>query len=220
LQSPRGRATHAATGKIPSADVITSLNGGGQKIGTSARMMRTRKSNLTGALARRSPSALALVYSEYAEYTNWIRKDERRFVEDVARLLTPWGVPPVAARLYGYLLLCPRPVNLDQITKDLEIGKSSASVATRLLESYTLARRHSEAGTKRALYAVADDYEAMIRQQNRLLDALAGQLNTGAGIAASKAVSVRLQEMADFYRVMRGAMEDAMGRWKRRQRPR
>ncbi|APO53946.1 hypothetical protein LUI11_02285 [Bradyrhizobium diazoefficiens] len=41
--------------------------------------------------------------------SNKTNKDEQRFTEDVARLLTPWGVPPVAARLYGYLLLCPRP---------------------------------------------------------------------------------------------------------------
>lgn len=147
-------------------------------------------------------------------------EDERRFVEDVARLLMPSGVPPVAARLYGYLLLCPRPVSLDQITEGLGISKSSASVAARLLESYTLARRHHEPGTKRALYAVADDYEVMIRQQNRLLDALAEQLNAGVGIVASTAVNARLEEMADFYRVMRGAMDDAMRRWKRDRQPR
>ena len=132
----------------------------------------------------------------------------------------PWGVPPVAARLYGYLLLCPRSVSLDQITEGLGISKSSASVAARLLETYTLARRHSEPGTKRALYAVADDYEAMIRQQNRLLDALAGQLSAGTGIVPSKEVNARLEEMAEFYRTMRGAMEDAMRRWKRGRRPR
>ena len=142
-------------------------------------------------------------------------KDERRFVEDVARLLTPWGVPPVAARLYGHLLLSSRPVSLDEITEALGISKSSASVAARLLESYRLAHRHSEPGTKRALYSVADDYEAMIAQQNRLLDSLSDELTAGAEIAASKAVSARLEEMADFYRVMRGAMEDAMSRWKR-----
>jgi hypothetical protein len=62
---------------------------------------------------------------------------------------------------------------------------------------------------------VADDYEAMIRQQNRLLDALAEQLNAGVRIVTSKGVSARLEEIADFYRVMRSAMEDAMGRWKR-----
>jgi DNA-binding transcriptional regulator GbsR (MarR family) len=144
-------------------------------------------------------------------------KGEQRFMEDVARLLMPWGVPPVAARLYGYLLLCPRPVSLDQITAGLGISKSSASVAARLLESYTLSRRHREPGTKRALYAVADDYEAMIQQQNRLLEALAAQLSIGTGIAASKEVSARLDEMADFYRIIRSAMEDAVGRWKRKQ---
>ncbi len=147
--------------------------------------------------------------------SNRLNKGERRFVEDVARLLLPWGVPPVAARLYGYLLLCPRPASLDQITDSLGISKSSASVAARLLESYTLARRHREPGTKRALYAVAEDYEAMIRQQNHLLEALARQFDAGAGIATAKGVSARLAEMADFYRVMRDAMEDAIGRWKR-----
>lgn len=147
-------------------------------------------------------------------------KAERKFAEDVARLLTPWGVPPVAARLYGHLLLCSRPVSLDQITEALGISKSSASVAARLLESYRLAHRHSEPGTKRALYAVADDYEAMIRQQNRLLASLSDELTAGAEIAASKAVSARLEEMADFYRVMRSAMEDAMSRWKRGQQRR
>jgi DNA-binding transcriptional regulator GbsR (MarR family) len=141
---------------------------------------------------------------------------EQRFIEDVARVLLPWGVPPIAARLYGYLLLCPRPASLDQITDDLSISKSSASVAARLLESYTLARRHPEAGTKRALYAATEDYDTMIRQQNGLLKALADQLNAGAKIASSRVVSARLDEMAAFYRVMRGAMEDAMGRWKRR----
>jgi DNA-binding transcriptional regulator GbsR (MarR family) len=152
--------------------------------------------------------------------SNKSTEDERRFGEDVARLLTPWGVPPVAARLYGHLLLCSLPVSLDQITEDLRISKSSASVAARLLESYRLAHRHSEPGTKRALYAVADDYEAMIRQQNRLLDALSEQLSAGAKIAASRAASARLGEMADFYRMMRGAMEDAMSRWKRGRRSR
>jgi hypothetical protein len=148
--------------------------------------------------------------------SNRTAKDRRRFIEDVARLLTPWGVPSAAAQLYGYLLLCPRPVSLDEITEELGVAKSSASVAARLLESYTLARRHREAGTKRALYAVADNFEVMIRQQNQLLDALAGQLKSGTGIVASREVNARLAEMAEFYHLMRAAMDDAMRRWKRR----
>ena len=140
---------------------------------------------------------------------------ESRFIEDIAGLLVPSGVPPAAARLYGYLLLCPQPVSLDEISASLGISKSSASVAARLLETYALARRHREQGTKRVLYAVADNYEAMIGQQNRLLDALAEQLRAGAEIVRSKDASARLRLMAKFYALMREAMDDALRRWKR-----
>ncbi len=144
------------------------------------------------------------------------RRRELSFIEDVARLLVPWGVPPLAARLYGYLLLGSGPASLDRITADLGVSKSSASVAAKLLVSYRLARRHREAGTKRALYAVAEDYEAMIEQQNQLLAALATLLKDGAAIAGSKEAGVHLEEMARFFRLTRNAMDDAIGRWKSR----
>ena len=38
-----------------------------------------------------------------------------RFIDEVSRQLTPWGVPAAAARLYAYLLLSPEPASLDQI---------------------------------------------------------------------------------------------------------
>src|SRR5882724_9782153 len=105
---------------------------------------------------------------------------ERRFVEDVARLLTPWGVPQTAARLYGYLLLCAEPVSLDQISADLEVSKSSASVAARLLEMYTMARRHGQRGSRRLLYEASDNYEGMLSAQNRMLESGAALLRAGA----------------------------------------
>lgn len=145
---------------------------------------------------------------------------ERRFIEDVARLLVPWGVPQTAARLYGYLLLSAEPVSLDRITSGLEISKSSASVAARLLEQYTLARRHSERGSKRALYGVSDNYEGMLTEQNRLLDALAALLRTGATAAASEATRDRLEEMAEFYLAIREAMDSALHRWRTKGAPR
>lgn len=143
---------------------------------------------------------------------------EQRFITEVARLLVPWGVPQTAARLYGYLLLTAEPVSLDRMMADLEISKSSASVAARLLEQYTLARRHSERGSKRALYKVSDNYEGMLTQQNRLLDALAELLRTGAGAARSATTRDRLAEMAEFYQVTRQAMEAALGNWRKRRK--
>lgn len=143
-------------------------------------------------------------------------KTEQRFIEDVARLLIPWGVPQTAARLYGYLLLKAEPASLDRITSDLQISKSSASVAARLLEQYMLVDRHGERGSKRALYAASENYEGMLTEQNRLLDALAGLLKKGAGTVATEAAGDRLNEMAEFYLAMRRAMEAALESWRGR----
>ncbi|MEZ2126596.1 MULTISPECIES: GbsR/MarR family transcriptional regulator [unclassified Sinorhizobium] len=143
-------------------------------------------------------------------------KTEERFIDDVARLLIPWGVPQTAARLYGYLLLNAEPASLDRITSDLQISKSSASVAARLLEQYMLVNRHGERGSKRALYAVSENYEGMLTEQNRLLDALAGLMRKGASTAASETAGDRLNEMAEFYLAMRRAMETALESWRAR----
>jgi hypothetical protein len=77
-----------------------------------------------------------------------------------------------------------------------------------------LARRHGERGSKRALYAVSDNYAGMLTEQNRLLDALADLLKNGAGTVASGATRDRLEEMAEFYLAIRQAMETALGRWR------
>ncbi len=135
------------------------------------------------------------------------------FIEDVARQLTPLGVPAVAARLYGYLLLAPEPVSLDAIAADLRVARSTAFVAARLLEQYMLARRIGQRGTKRVLYEASDNYEAMLVAQNRLLENLAEVFDRGSGVAAAPARE-RLVEVAEFYRVTRRAMDEALEAWR------
>jgi hypothetical protein len=123
-----------------------------------------------------------------------------------------------AARLYGYLLLSAEPASLDRITVDLEISKSGASVAARLLEQYMLVRRLGERGSKRALYEVSENYEGMLTAQNRLLDALADLLRSRAGSIASGDARERLNDIAEFYQVTRKAMESALRSWRQRRR--
>lgn len=144
-------------------------------------------------------------------------KADRAFIEDMARLLVPWGVPQTAARLYGYLLLKAEPASLDGVAADLGMSKSSASVAARLLEQYTLARRRGEPGTKRAFYEVSDNYEGILSGQSRLIAALTNLLRRRAeNEAAPESGHGRLAEMADFYGMIGEAMEQAFERWKQR----
>jgi hypothetical protein len=60
---------------------------------------------------------------------------------------------------------------------------------------------------------VSDDYEGMLREQNRLLEAMAQLRRTGAGSIATASVRNRLKERAEFNLMTRDAMESALRRW-------
>jgi predicted transcriptional regulator len=150
--------------------------------------------------------------------TDVLDEAERRFIDDLARLLVPWGVPHTAARVYGYLLLSPSPVSLDHLSENLQVSKSSASVAARLLEMYTLVRRHGVRGSRRVLYEASDNYEGMLAAQNRMLASGAELLKAGARSARSGATRARLGEMAEFYEASLEAMESLLRHWRARRR--
>ncbi|NUP06039.1 MAG: hypothetical protein HOW73_08270 [Polyangiaceae bacterium] len=139
-----------------------------------------------------------------------------RFIEEVARLLVPWGVPQTAARIYGRLVLSAEPVSLDQLAIDLEVSKSSASVAARTLETYRMVRRHSVRGSRRVLYEVSDSYERLLIEQGRVMVAMGDLLRGQARKTSSRTARERLKEMAEFYEVVRESMESALQRWQRR----
>jgi hypothetical protein len=117
------------------------------------------------------------------------------------------------ARLSGYLLLSDEPVRLDRIVADLEISKSTASVAARLLEMYTLVRRSGQRGTRTVLFEVSDDFDGMLNAQKRSLGQLAALRKGGAHDTSSKKTRKRLKAMAEFYLVNRNAMESAQRDW-------
>ena len=147
---------------------------------------------------------------------NIVTNNDRHFIDDMARLLMAWGVPQAAALLYGYLLLRPTPTSLDQIAAGLGTSKSGASIAARLLEKYTLARRHSERGSKRALYAASENYEGILSEQKKLLQTMADLLKSGANIASPGVARKRLEKMAKFYMEINEAMNTALQRWNAR----
>jgi predicted DNA-binding transcriptional regulator len=141
------------------------------------------------------------------------KENRQHFIREIARILVPCGVPEAAARLYGYLLLCESPVSLDDIVAELEVSKSTASVAARLLVMYTLARRQSQRGTRGILYEVSDDFDGILKAQMQYMGQLNDLLRQGAGKTRSKATRNRLGIMADFYLLNRNALETALREW-------
>lgn len=133
--------------------------------------------------------------------------DQRRFLDEFAVLLAGWNMPNNAARVYGYLLLRSEPASLDEITAQLEISKSNACTAAKVLESAGHCRRVAERGTKRVLYVAREDFGTPFLIRTASLGAL-GRLMAGRGVkAADDGAGARLEALAGFYETMQTAME-------------
>ncbi len=142
--------------------------------------------------------------------TRTLGDDEHRFINEIASLLAPWGMPVMSGRVFGYVLLNQGPVSVNQIAADLKTSKVGAWNAARRLEEFGHVRRYGEPGSKRALYGPTDNFAAPLVEQCSLLGALGILLQKRASTTAKGDVAVRLQEMAQFYLSMRQAMEAAV----------
>ena len=124
--------------------------------------------------------------------------------------MVAWGMPLTVARVYAYLLLQPGPVSADQIAGDLVISKGGAWNAARHLEQSGLIERFGEAGSKRALYAVAEDFTRSPRDYSRLLRNLGELMDEGAALAADNAAGPRLLDRSKFFLAVHQAMDAAI----------
>ena len=137
---------------------------------------------------------------------------DRRFMDEMASLMAPWGWSRHVARMFAYLLICEEPVTLDRLAEDLAISKSLASVAARELEQYGNARRHSQPGTKQILYSAPDLHAGPFVDQAAMMGTMAALLDRQRERHGGEKVTARLSGVASFLRAMRGAIEQVMAR--------
>lgn len=131
-------------------------------------------------------------------------------MDEVASLMAPWGWSRHIARIFAYLLIRETPATLDEISEHLGISKSIVSVATRELEQYGNARRHSQPGTKQILYSAPDKRYGPFPDQAAMMGTMATLLLRQQ--PASDVVAQRLDKVAAFLRAMREAIDEVYER--------
>jgi DNA-binding transcriptional regulator GbsR (MarR family) len=124
-----------------------------------------------------------------------ITDDQHRFIEDMGQHMVGWGVPRNTGRVYAYLLLRPGPAGLDAIASDLEIAKSGASVATRQLVQFGLARALGARGSRRVLFEALHNLEAIFGARNAQARDLMERFREGAAVAPPGPRRQQLEEM-------------------------
>ena len=78
------------------------------------------------------------------------------FVESMGVLWETDGLPRIAGRIFGYLIVEPAPCSLDELAAGLGVSKASISTDARRLEQLGLVTRVSLPGDRRDYYTIDD----------------------------------------------------------------
>lgn len=67
------------------------------------------------------------------------------------------GMPRIAGRVFGLMLLSEESLTLDEIAEDLHVSKGSVSTNTRLLHHFGILERVTKPGDRRTYYQLTSD---------------------------------------------------------------
>lgn len=82
------------------------------------------------------------------------------FVESIGVLWEADGLPRIAGRIFGFLIVQPEPSSLDDLAAGLGVSKASISTDARRLEQLGLITRISLPGDRRDYYTIDDSAPA------------------------------------------------------------
>ncbi|HEX8271121.1 MAG TPA: MarR family transcriptional regulator [Longimicrobiaceae bacterium] len=87
------------------------------------------------------------------------------FIETMGRHFEEEGIPRIAGRLFGLLMVNEAPCSLDDMAERLQVSKGSVSSNSRMLEQWGVVERVTRPGDRRDYYHLADDMERRILER-------------------------------------------------------
>jgi DNA-binding transcriptional regulator GbsR (MarR family) len=141
-----------------------------------------------------------------------------QFTDRLALLFENDGLPPIAGRIFGLLLLSEDALSLDELAEDLGVSKASASTNARLLAQLGVVEQVRRTGSRRDYYRMTPDvFERSMAQRlarwQRFTEAI------GEGRRTLPLASAEVRERLERYESAYGYMVDAIGRalaqWRR-----
>lgn len=136
-----------------------------------------------------------------------------QFIERLGLIMEADGLPRIAGRLFGLLLLTSEPLSLDQLAARLKVSKASISLDARLLRQRGVIDRVSVPGDRRDYYRVAPDLfrrnmEHRLARVRAFHEALTAVRPAIAG--KNRSVDDRLEDLDHSYHQMLAIMTTAL----------
>lgn len=143
---------------------------------------------------------------------------ERRYVEDVALFFEEGGLPRIAGRILGLLLICAPPHRSPaELATEVEASKASVSTMTRMLLGAGLIERVGIPGERATYYQLADDgFERRFETLMRTLTGFRPLAERGLRVLADAPPQQRkrLANMAALYAFLEEEIPDLIARWR------
>jgi len=138
--------------------------------------------------------------------------DLSAWVERLVALLVPEGVPPISARVLGWLIVCePAEQSADQIGPAIGASRASMTTNLRLLTAMGMVTRRTRPGERTAYYHVADDaWRTIIQRQVDAVTAYVDLARSGLDLlGADTARAGRTRDLHDVFTWMARVFADA-----------
>ncbi|MFL5401916.1 MAG: GbsR/MarR family transcriptional regulator [Gemmatimonadales bacterium] len=138
------------------------------------------------------------------------------FIERMGLAIETDGLPRIAGRIFGLLLVSEDARSLDDLAAELRVSKGSASTNARLLEQRGLLERICRPADRRDYYRARPDLfdhtmALRLARWERLHQAIAGA-RASLPIRSSE-VRERLEEYEEAYAFMSQAIREALTHW-------
>jgi DNA-binding transcriptional regulator GbsR (MarR family) len=139
-----------------------------------------------------------------------------RFTDRMGLLFEADGQPPIAGRIFGYLMVSDDSRSLDQIAEALRVSKASVSTNARRLADVGILERVCRPADRHDYYRVAPELfnrtmAERLRRWQRFTEAV-GEARRTLPIRSER-VRARLRGYETAYAYMVGAIGDALERW-------
>ena len=138
----------------------------------------------------------------------------QQFIERMGLISEADGLPRIAGRIFGLLLLTPGECSLDEIAESLGVSRASVSTDARRLAEMGLLERRSRPGDRRDYYGVApSSFRHLVESRIRTMERFHDLLEEGRRLPlANPAVKSRLAEWDQGHEEVIGAFRRVLDR--------
>ncbi|NQT48575.1 MAG: MarR family transcriptional regulator [Chloroflexi bacterium] len=144
--------------------------------------------------------------------------EERCFVEDVGLFFEEDGLPRMAGRVLGWLLICDPPYqSLGDLAEALTASKGSISTMTRLLVRVYLIERTSIPGMRRDSFRIRAGTDEMVKQSIARFAAMHQLSERGLKLVEGKNPQIRehLERIRDMSSFLEEHIPSMVEQWER-----